>query len=66
MWYKVTGGSDDEKIKIRMQTGVNEKQKFQRNRLPIAKRMKNLALFAFVVLVCGEDTQLSGYHRLKH
>lgn len=25
MWYKVTGGSDDEKIKIRMQTGVNEK-----------------------------------------
>ncbi|QHS73207.1 DNA-binding E3 ubiquitin-protein ligase SNT2 [Saccharomyces paradoxus] len=25
MWYKVTGGSDEEKIKIRMQTGVNEK-----------------------------------------
>lgn len=25
MWYRVTGGSDDEKIKIRMQTGVNEK-----------------------------------------
>ena len=25
MWYKVTGGSDDENIKVRMQTGVNEK-----------------------------------------
>lgn len=25
MWYKVTGGTDDENIKSRMQTGVNEK-----------------------------------------
>lgn len=33
MWYKVTGGSDDDYIKTRMQTGVNERTETSGNNL---------------------------------
>lgn len=41
MWYKVTGGSDDDYIKSRMQTGVNEKTETSDvNSLPTTTKSK--------------------------
>ncbi|CAR30980.1 hypothetical protein ZYGR_0P02840 [Zygosaccharomyces rouxii] len=41
MWYKVTGGSDDDYIKKRMQTGVNEKTETSEKNLPVTKGSKS-------------------------
>ncbi|CAI6503481.1 AIS_HP2_G0017930.mRNA.1.CDS.1 [Saccharomyces cerevisiae] len=47
MWYKVTGGSDEENIKVRMQTGVNEKTEISEK--PPAHSKKNERLGALCI-----------------
>ncbi|GAV54552.1 hypothetical protein ZYGR_0AN00200 [Zygosaccharomyces rouxii] len=41
MWYKVTGGSDDDYIKKRMKTGVNEKIETSEKNPPVTKNSKS-------------------------